>query len=105
MPAKAIPAPDLHDGDIVMLCQHCYERTSEGLEIIWRTVNIEGRFLPRRKFEREDGTSGVCDWAVTCRQCSTWPWTGDVLRVEMTFHGGQFTVADHVRPVKKVRAQ
>jgi hypothetical protein len=102
---KAVsPRPDLHEGDIVMLCQHLYERTMKGWDITWGTVHIEGRFVPRHGFDREDGTSGACDFTVTCKQCSTWPWTGDVLLVEEEFKDGEFHVADHIRPIKSVRA-
>lgn len=96
-----MPRPEFRDGDIVMICQHLYERACKGHDIAWKVVTCVGRMIPRPAFNRDDGTAGAYDFAVMCGRCARLP-LGETLFIEEVFKRGQFHVADHIRNIPTV---
>jgi hypothetical protein len=82
--------PPLREGDTVMICKHLFETARRTLAIDWPNVRWSKQ---NRKFTREDGSTGMGDYYVRCRQCAA----TDMARVafiEETFLHGKLHVAD-----------
>jgi hypothetical protein len=75
--------------EVVMICKHIFE---------WGFVPdcADARqFVPHKEFKRDDGTSGMCNWAICCYRCKN---NKNADLVEMFWLDETLHVADFTTP-------
>ncbi len=88
--------PAFQPGDVVMICKHLWRASSCKVapKIDYSTVRVSQTAKRRgERFTREDGSTGVYNWAVVCLKCEK-RGPGDFNLVECVFSDGSLQTAD-----------